>query len=394
MARRRSTGARARHALVEPALSGAAGRSDPHRGRRRTRRSPTTIDCCTQRRQDAGRGEEGRRRASSATGCSTRCGARRSRWSRKASATPRPSTTSSSRASARGSRCSGRSRTPISSALDLTRAIHRYVLPALSRATDAFAAARPVDRARAGSASRAGAGFRDWTPEAAGGVCAPSVTEHLKASFGEQADKESTRGQSALGQGHHHLRGHRRHSYADHVGARCRSRPTTSPRNRSPRRRPAPSILHLHARDPKDGRPTPDPAVFMQFLPRIKQATDAVINITTGGGLNMTVEERLAAPLRRQAGDVLAQHGLDEFRHLSARRPLQDLEVRLGRALSARHRRLHLPQHVPRHRAHPQDCSARTTARASSTNATMSATSTTSPISSTASWSSRRSSCR
>ena len=57
------------------------------------------------------------------------------------------------------------------------------------------------------------------------------------------------------------------------------------------------SIIHLHARDPKDGRPTPDPAVFMRFLPRIKQATDAVLNITTGGGLNMSVEERLAAPL-------------------------------------------------------------------------------------------------
>src|ERR1700690_4438217 len=57
------------------------------------------------------------------------------------------------------------------------------------------------------------------------------------------------------------------------------------------------SILHLHASDPKDGRPTPDPAVFMQFLPRIKQATDAVINVTTGGSLNMTVEQRLAAPL-------------------------------------------------------------------------------------------------
>jgi len=57
------------------------------------------------------------------------------------------------------------------------------------------------------------------------------------------------------------------------------------------------SILHLHARDPKDGRPTPDPKVFMQFLPKIKEATDAVINITTGGGHNMTVQERLAAPL-------------------------------------------------------------------------------------------------
>lgn len=58
------------------------------------------------------------------------------------------------------------------------------------------------------------------------------------------------------------------------------------------------AILHLHARDPNDGRPTPDPAVFMQFLPVIKQSTDAVINITTGGGLGMTVEERLAAPLQ------------------------------------------------------------------------------------------------
>jgi len=58
------------------------------------------------------------------------------------------------------------------------------------------------------------------------------------------------------------------------------------------------AILHLHARDPADGRPTPDPAVFMQFLPVIKQSTDAVINITTGGGLGMSLDERLAAPLQ------------------------------------------------------------------------------------------------
>ncbi|MDF1750398.1 MAG: 3-keto-5-aminohexanoate cleavage protein [Alphaproteobacteria bacterium] len=55
------------------------------------------------------------------------------------------------------------------------------------------------------------------------------------------------------------------------------------------------SILHLHARNPEDGRPTPDPKVFMEFLPRIKQQTDAVVNITTGGGLGMTLDERLAA---------------------------------------------------------------------------------------------------
>lgn len=57
------------------------------------------------------------------------------------------------------------------------------------------------------------------------------------------------------------------------------------------------AILHLHARDPQDGRPTADPKVFMQFLPRIKQSCDAVVNITTGGSVKMTVDERLAAPL-------------------------------------------------------------------------------------------------
>lgn len=58
------------------------------------------------------------------------------------------------------------------------------------------------------------------------------------------------------------------------------------------------AIIHLHARDPKDGRPTPSADVFMQFLPRIKQACDAVVNITTGGGHGMTLAERLAAPMR------------------------------------------------------------------------------------------------
>ena len=57
------------------------------------------------------------------------------------------------------------------------------------------------------------------------------------------------------------------------------------------------AIIHLHARDPNTGEPTPDPAVFMRFLPIIKQSTDAVVNITTGGGLTMTLEDRLAAPL-------------------------------------------------------------------------------------------------
>jgi len=60
------------------------------------------------------------------------------------------------------------------------------------------------------------------------------------------------------------------------------------------------AILHLHARDPRDGRPTPDPDVFRQFLPRIKAETDAVINITTGGGHKMSIDERLQGPLALQ----------------------------------------------------------------------------------------------
>lgn len=57
------------------------------------------------------------------------------------------------------------------------------------------------------------------------------------------------------------------------------------------------AILHLHARDPIDGRPTADPAVFSAFVPRIAEQTDAVINITTGGSTSMTLQDRLAYPL-------------------------------------------------------------------------------------------------
>src|SRR4051812_50082591 len=55
------------------------------------------------------------------------------------------------------------------------------------------------------------------------------------------------------------------------------------------------AILHLHARDPQTGRPTADPDVYAQFLPEIFGRTDAVINITTGGGLGMLLDDRLAA---------------------------------------------------------------------------------------------------
>ncbi|BCH23460.1 3-keto-5-aminohexanoate cleavage protein [Mesorhizobium sp. L-8-10] len=57
------------------------------------------------------------------------------------------------------------------------------------------------------------------------------------------------------------------------------------------------AILHLHARNPKDGSPSQEPEHFKLFLPRIKQNCDAVVNITTGGGLGMTLDQRLAAAM-------------------------------------------------------------------------------------------------
>src|SRR5262249_43153902 len=53
------------------------------------------------------------------------------------------------------------------------------------------------------------------------------------------------------------------------------------------------AIVHLHARDPQNGKPDQTPEAFGRFLPRIKQATNAVVNLTTGGAPYMTVEERI-----------------------------------------------------------------------------------------------------
>ncbi len=58
------------------------------------------------------------------------------------------------------------------------------------------------------------------------------------------------------------------------------------------------AIVHLHARDPVNGRPTQDPALFREFLPRIKSSSNVVINLTTGGAPTMGVEERLQPALQ------------------------------------------------------------------------------------------------
>ena len=60
------------------------------------------------------------------------------------------------------------------------------------------------------------------------------------------------------------------------------------------------TVLHLHARDPLNGRPSSDPAHWAGFLPAIRSGCNGVVNMTTGGSAVMSLEQRLAAPLRFQ----------------------------------------------------------------------------------------------
>ena len=55
------------------------------------------------------------------------------------------------------------------------------------------------------------------------------------------------------------------------------------------------AIIHLHARNPETGQPDPRPELFADFMSRIAEGCDAVMNVSTGGGLGMTREERLRA---------------------------------------------------------------------------------------------------
>ena len=155
--------------------------------------------------------------------------------------------------------------------------------------------------------------------------------------------------------GHHHLRRHRRHPYAvdvaasaDHAGGDRRG----GDRRRRSRRRHRPSP---RPQSRKTGKPDQTPEAFARFLPRIKQRTDAVINITTGGSPDDDDRGARAPGGDLQAGGRLAQHGLDEFRPLSDARALQGLQVRLGAAASRRHARPRLPEHLQGHRIHPAD---------------------------------------
>lgn len=84
------------------------------------------------------------------------------------------------------------------------------------------------------------------------------------------------------------------------------------------------AILHLHARVPETGQPTGEPDVYQQFLPNIAAKTDAVVNITTGGAVTMTVQERLAAAEKFQPEMCSLNMGSINFSFFPAARKITD----------------------------------------------------------------------
>ena len=155
------------------------------------------------------------------------------------------------------------------------------------------------------------------------------------------------------------------------------------------------AIIHLHARDPKDGRPTADPAVFLEYLKGIKDSTDAVVSITSGGGTGMSVAERLQVIYETRP--ELCTLNLGTFNYGSfpmIPKYAGSWKHRLGGAVPREHADRAVREHVRRHRAHAHRRPRRRPVLGSSTRPTTSATSTRSRTTSTPVWSSRRSSCR
>ena len=116
------------------------------------------------------------------------------------------------------------------------------------------------------------------------------------------------------------------------------------------------AIVHLHARNPQDGRPDQTPEAFSPFLKVIKQRSNVVVNITTGGAPDHDRGRARQAGGDLQAGSRFAQHGHDELRALPDDPALQgQVQIRLGGALSRALARRHVQEHLRRHRIHPHD---------------------------------------
>ena len=114
------------------------------------------------------------------------------------------------------------------------------------------------------------------------------------------------------------------------------------------------AIVHLHARDPIDGRPSPS----TRAVPGVPAAHQGRLRRGDQHHHRRRPEHDRAGPpgvrARLSAGDVLAQHGLDELRALPDAEPLQDVHARVGARLPRRQPRLHLQEHLRGHRVHPR----------------------------------------
>ena len=106
------------------------------------------------------------------------------------------------------------------------------------------------------------------------------------------------------------------------------------------------AILHLHARIPETGAPPQDPKLYEQFVPEIRDQCEAILNITTGGGLGMPLGERLAAA--RWAEPELASMNLGSvnFNISSAAARISEFKNDWEKNVSGRDQGFHLVQHL------------------------------------------------
>ena len=110
------------------------------------------------------------------------------------------------------------------------------------------------------------------------------------------------------------------------------------------------AILHLHARDPETGHPSADPAHFMGFLPAIRAGCDAVVNLTTGGSAIMTLDQRLAGPMRAAPEMCSLNMGSMNFALYPMLARHADWRFDWEETVPRRHRRSGLQEHAARHR--------------------------------------------
>ena len=109
------------------------------------------------------------------------------------------------------------------------------------------------------------------------------------------------------------------------------------------------AVCHIHARNPETGMPVSDVNLMKEIITGIKSRCNMVVCITTGGGLGMTVEQRVA-PVDLYKPELASFNaGSINFALFPVIPRYQGMEVRMGETISRLHGRLHLRQHLQVH---------------------------------------------